>query len=144
MNYNHTKKEKIIIPVSNHRGYLKVTLSKNNIRKNKNIHKLVAIAFLSNPNNYNVVNHKDGNKHNNCVENLEWCTAKQNTAHAYNNNLMHPRGRAVLQYDKERNFIKEYRSIAEACRQVNTSPMNIIHCCQKVSKTAKGFYWEYK
>lgn len=144
LNYNHTKQEKIITPVSNHRGYLKVTLSKNNVRKNKNIHKLVAIAFILNPNNYNIVNHIDGNKLNNKANNLEWCTAKENTAHAFKHNLMKPRGKPVLQYDKNDNFIKEYRSIAEACREVNTSSMNIIKCCKKINKTAKGFYWEYK
>ena len=58
-------------------------------QKREYVHRLVAIAFLPNPNNYSQVNHKDGDGHNNNVDNLEWCTPKQNMAHAYANGLIH-------------------------------------------------------
>ena len=63
-------------------NYQCVTLSKNNVRTSYNIHRLVASAFIPNLRNCSVVNHKDGNKHNNSVENLEWCTYEENNAHA--------------------------------------------------------------
>ena len=72
-------REKIMNPNDDTHGYLKVNLSKNNKKKTYKIHRLVAIHFIDNPNNYECVNHKDENKQNNRVENLEWCTKKYNT-----------------------------------------------------------------
>ena len=63
-------------------GYKRVTLRKNNIAKTKLAHRLVAEAFIPNPNNYNIVNHKDENKLNNNVENLEWCTQSYNSSYS--------------------------------------------------------------
>ena len=79
LNYNHTKKEKIL-NLANSKGYLHVTLYKNSKYKIYKVHRLVAIHFIENPNSYSQVNHKDENKQNNKVENLEWCTQE------YNNN----------------------------------------------------------
>ena len=70
-------------------GYLTVSLSKNGKKKIHRVHKLVASIFIDNPNNYPVINHKDGNKLNNCVDNLEWCTYKQNIIHSWKNGLSH-------------------------------------------------------
>ena len=70
--------EHIVQPSIAHNGYLRVGLSKNGIRKYDSIHRLVAKAFIPNPNNYNIVNHKDCNRQNNCVDNLEWCNEKYN------------------------------------------------------------------
>ena len=81
------EQEKILKPQKN-RNYLQVSLSKNNKIKIINIHRLVAKAFIPNPNNFPQVNHKDGNKMNNNANNLEWCTCSQNIQHAYNNGLM--------------------------------------------------------
>lgn len=63
-------------------GYLGVSLSRHQVPKYVKVHRLVAAAFIPNPDNLPVVNHKDGNKHNNCVENLEWCTIAYNNEHA--------------------------------------------------------------
>ena len=63
-------------------GYVLVTLSKNNVNESHCIHRLVAEAFISNPNNLNEVNHKNRNKKNNLLSNLEWCTSRENTHHA--------------------------------------------------------------
>ena len=68
-------------------GYLRVGLLKENKVKKYLIHRLVAEAFIVNPNNCPIVNHKDGNKHNNNVSNLEWCTYSQNQKHAYDLDL---------------------------------------------------------
>lgn len=144
LNYNRQNKIKNIKAVSNYRGYLKVSLSKNNIIKNKNVHRLVAEAFIVNPNNFPVVNHKDGNKHNNKIINLEWTTKSENTNHAYKNNLMKKNNKAIIQLDKNKNRIKEYKSIKEASLIMKTSPMNIIKCCKGIQNTAKGYVWKYK
>lgn len=82
-NVKSFKTNRILKPQNDNKGYLFVMLSKNSIRKNYKLHRLVAEHFLENPMNYNVVNHKDGNKHNNSVENLEWCTHGENNQHAW-------------------------------------------------------------
>ena len=71
-------KGKLLKPQFNNKGYKRVNLCKNGTFKSVFVHRLVAEAFIPNPNNYPVVNHKDENKQNNCVENLEWCTQKYN------------------------------------------------------------------
>lgn len=75
---------------TNRWGYNHVGLSNKNGRKSKIIHRLVAQAFISNPNNYLEINHKDGNKQNNCVDNLEWCNRSYNILHAYKIGLKKP------------------------------------------------------
>lgn len=74
-----------IAPFENDRGYLIIKLSNPDHRYHKRVHRLVAEAFIPNPNNYPVVNHKDGNILNNDVDNLEWCTSQYNTNHAFKN-----------------------------------------------------------
>ena len=69
------------------KGYKRVKVTINGNAKSIKVHRAVAIAFINNPNNYPQVNHKDGNKHNNCVENLEWVTNKENANHAIKNGL---------------------------------------------------------
>jgi hypothetical protein len=73
-------------------GYIHVVLVKDKIRKTVDLHRITAISFLTNSENYNYVNHIDGNKLNNCVENLEWCTARQNTLHATLSGLKNDKG----------------------------------------------------
>lgn len=78
-----TKTKKLLKPMKNEKGYLCVELRRNHTRKVMRIHRLVAGAFIPNSNNFNEVNHKDGDKENNSVANLEWCTRSQNMKHAY-------------------------------------------------------------
>lgn len=78
---------KIIKPKINRQGYCEVTLTKNGKIKTLLLHRLIAIHFVDNPYNYPCVNHKNGIKTDNRIENLEWCTQSHNTKHAYNNNL---------------------------------------------------------
>lgn len=75
-------KEKLLKPSKNKNGYLRVTLTKDHKVKHIFIHRLVAQAFLENPDNLPQVNHKDENKENNCIENLEWCTASYNVKYS--------------------------------------------------------------
>ena len=83
MNYN---KERILIP-QDMNGYHRVGLSKEGVVTLFLIHRLVAINFINNPNNYNFVNHKNGVKSDNRIDNLEWCTATENLNHALDNDL---------------------------------------------------------
>lgn len=80
-NVKNVKKNKILTPYLNVNGYLTYTFCQNGIKKTFRIHRLVALYFIDNPNNLPYVNHKDGNKINNSVENLEWCTAQENDHH---------------------------------------------------------------
>ena len=82
------KRTKNLKPATDCKGYLRCALSKNNILRTFKVHRLVAMAFLENPNNLPQVNHKDGNKKNNRVDNLEWSDNSQNIQHAYNNGLI--------------------------------------------------------
>ena len=77
------KRTKNLKPATDCKGYLRCALSKNNILRTFKVHRLVAMAFLENPNNLPQVNHKDGNHCNNCVDNLEWVTQKENNIHSY-------------------------------------------------------------
>lgn len=88
-NVRSIKRNKIKEPGSDHNGYLKVDLYKNSKRSTKKIHRLVADAFLPKDPQRSDINHKDGNKHNNVVTNLERCTKSENMKHAYKNGLAH-------------------------------------------------------
>jgi len=81
----------------NSNGYYRITLQKNGKCKNCALHRLVAIAFISNLNNYPIINHKDGNKLNNSIENLEWCSYKENAMHAHKNKLIKYNTNSVLE-----------------------------------------------
>lgn len=79
------RKKPLIIKPQVRNNYLIVNLCKNGIRKQYSVHRLVAETFIENPNNYNIVNHKDFNTFNNNVENLEWCTQKENVNYSKQN-----------------------------------------------------------
>jgi hypothetical protein len=81
-NWKNTGKESILKPATDKKGYLRVGLQKDGKLSTHKVHRIVAIAFLDNSNNLTIVNHKDSNKYNNNVSNLEWVTPKQNTEHA--------------------------------------------------------------
>lgn len=122
------------------KGYLFVHLKLNGKYKNVRVHRLVATYFIDNPDNLDVVNHKDENKHNNRSDNLEWCDLY------YNINYGNSIGKEipVEQYDKEGNFIARYRSVAEASRQ--TGIRNLQKRFRKYinskRKTLFGYVWK--
>lgn len=121
--------------------YLSVHLYKNHIRKVFDIHRLVAKAFIPNPENKPCVNHKDCNKLNNNVNNLEWVTLKENSQHSVKNKRV--KLRPIIQYTKQGVKIKEWKSIKEA-GEIYGYANNICHCCLNKQKTAYGYIWRYK
>lgn len=135
------KKCKILKPRKNKNGYYQVCLSKNNKHKNHYIHKLVALLFLKNDKKMPCVNHKNENKLDNNISNLEWCT------YSYNNNYGKMKdlcSKRVLQYDKQGNFIKEWNSIHEIERNLKIYHGSICKCCKNKLKTTGGYVWKYK
>lgn len=124
-------------------NYLFVRLCNKSICKTKYIHKLVAQAFIPNPNNYPEVNHKDENKLNNNIDNLEWCTASYNNS--YGSRTQKTRKR-VYQYDLKGNIIKLWDGIRVASRELNIPSQQISQCCNKTKyrKTAGGYVWVYE
>ena len=149
---NHTKLQLIegkIMSIHKQYGkkdneYLSIVLYKNNIAKNKFIHRLVAEAFLDNYDENLQVNHKDGNKLNNNVENLEMLTRNENVLHAYNVLKRKHIENIVLQFDLQNNLINEYINVCEASRKTNICRTCISDCCNNKLKTAGGYIWKYK
>lgn len=123
------------------KGYCDVGLHINKQKQPKlvKVHRLVAEAFIPNPNNYPVINHKDENKQNNCVDNLEWCNYKYNCNYGNRNNKIKKK---IIQFDSNNNFIKEYKSITDASKKCNIPTSNITRSC-KTHYKAGGYIWEY-
>jgi hypothetical protein len=107
------------------------------------LHRIVAKTFLENPENKEQVNHKDYNKQNNCLDNLEWMTNKENQIHKFASGLGNNFARKINQYDLQMIFIQMYPSIADASRSLNIGKTNIRHVLKKSTKTAGGFIFKY-
>lgn len=132
------------------RGYPSVKLTKDKKEKWWTIHRLVAEAFIPNPDNLPMINHKNEIKTDNRVENLEWCTAKYNTNYGSRNEKVSNKrkndsqSKTVFQYTLDGEFIKEYPSLGEIKRQLGYDKGNIAACCNGKYKKAYGFIWHYK
>lgn len=144
--YNYKRDGNNILKPRLKRGYYSVGLRKNGIRKWHMIHRLVASAFIMNENNYPQVNHKDENKLNNRVENLEWCSA------SYNNNYGTRQERVsntnklrkeVYKYDINGNLIEKYNSVKEAAIRNKHSLSTISEYCRGILN-CKDFVFTYK
>jgi len=96
-------------------GYRSVNLCVNNKRKSITVHRLVALTYIENPKNCATVNHKDGNKDNNCVNNLEWLTSAENTRHAQENNLFKFWYLVNVYNEKSGELIGQYNSLRSLC-----------------------------
>jgi hypothetical protein len=137
----NSKKKNILKQNLNSCGYKYVGIRING-NKNKTmffIHRLLALYFIENPNNLPCVNHIDGNKQNNNINNLEFCSQSYNINHAVKIGLI--KTKKVNQYDKDNNFIKTWNSINDA--QKYYSNYHINECCKKRRKTAGGYIWKY-
>lgn len=135
-------------------GYLRTTLQKNEKSFNVRINRLVAEAFIPNPDNKPQVNHKNGIRTDNRVENLEWATATDNIKHSYRilgrkNPLFgkfgkeNPKSKIVLQI-KGKKIIAEYVGVREASRKTGVPYGLIARCCRNERKSSYGFIWKYK
>lgn len=137
-------KERILKPFTNKDGYLLVTLSKNGTHKKFQVHRLVALHFLPNPDNLPEVNHKDENKLNNNAENLEWCNRKFNINYGTRNKRIgKSNSKKVLQYTLDGEFVREWESTAE-CERNGYNHGAVAACCRGKRKTHKDFIWKYK
>lgn len=132
-------------PYTTKKGYLTVKIKEH--KTSRVIHRLVAEAFIPNPNNYPQVNHIDGNKTNNRVENLEWCDNQYNTKHAFRiglfENKLNSIRKPIIQYDKKGNFIKQWNSITEAEKTLNIRHISSVCSNDKYRHSAGGYKWEF-
>lgn len=104
------------------------------------IHRLVATAFVPNPNNFNVVNHIDENRLNNHADNLEWCSSQYNVTYG---KMSHIRNTKVIQCDMDGNVLKEWESIKDAEIALGIKYQGISKCCRGEGKSSGGFTWKY-
>lgn len=158
LNYCLRGYSKCLTPKINKKGYSWVELRKNGTRQQVLLHRLVAQAFLENPNNYPIVNHKDENPLNNTASNLEWCTHSYNVLYSLK---LHPeKVKTGVKRARKRNYykcskrvrqidiqsgevIKEYRYLAEVGSTLNKNIFNVRECCAGRRKTAYGYRWEF-
>jgi len=148
---SYLQKETILKQAKNKKKYYQVGLSKNFKHKTISVHRLVAQAFIPNPDNLPQVNHIDGHKENNCVDNLEWCDNLYNMQHSYklglrNNvlkSLIENNKTEVLQYDLEGNFIKKWNSMVDIENSLHICNQNVSKVCKGTRKKAGGFIWKY-
>ena len=152
LNYKSIK----LKPTTNKGGYLQVGLSKNSKTNSYCVHQLEALAFIHNFENKPTVNHKDGIKINNYVDNLEWATKSEQAIHSLKHNLRkmpnswigkfgskHGASKKVIQYTKDNMFVANYDSIIEAGNINNIDPCLISGVCRGRKRTAGGYIWKY-
>lgn len=127
-----------------------VCLSKNGKAQNEYVHRLVALAFIPNPDNLPEVNHKDENSLNNYVENLEWCDRAYNctygtrTERAAKSNSKNRLCKTVLQYTVDGVFLQEWPSVHEIERELGYSQGSVSYCCKFNGNQSHGYKWRYK
>lgn len=129
-------------PSQNYKGYLVVSLRNKGKQYLRRVHRLVALAYIPNPENKPDINHKDGNKQNNQVENLEWVTNSENHRHASTAGLLHTTPVDML--DLAGNYLRTFRSLKEAEEYAGAKCPNgtgICACLRNPRKTAYGYRW---
>lgn len=142
LNYNNTKKEKIIKSEIT-KGYVRYRLSKNKKLKRFLAHRLVAEAFIPNPNNYPIINHIDGNPLNNDIKNLEWCTYKYNAQHALKTGLVEMHS-FIMKDKKTKKTLRIFKNLYELQENIKLPYYShIYNCCKGTRKSAYGYIWEF-
>lgn len=151
----HTNiREKILKQTIRTDGYLSVRLSKKGNSINCFCHRLVADSFIPNPEKKPFVNHKNGIRNDNMIENLEWCNNSENVIHSYNIlnrkrsflgkfGKYHNSSKKVIQFDLNGNEIKTWYSVVDIERELGFNQAAISHCCNGKTKTSNGFIWKY-
>ena len=136
------RNECFLKPYLNKKGYMRVCLRKDGEKKMYSLHRLVAEAYIPNPDNLPQVNHKDENKANNCLQNLEWCDCK------YNNNYgtcierrSSKHKKPILQFSLNGELIREWECAYDVGEEAQS---NINKCLTGKTKSAYGFTWKYK
>ena len=130
-------------------GYYFVNLYNGDKHQFKTVHRLVANAFIENSENLPCVNHKDGNKLNNTVENLEWVSYSKNAKHAYQKGLRKPvkykgwNNKEVAKYDLQGNLLSNYKSVRDAAKSNNLSEKAIARVCRGERNKYANLKWEY-
>lgn len=145
----NTKTGRVLKPAKNNKGYLMVGLFKNGKQKYFLIHRLVAQAFIPNPENLPEVNHKDENPSNCRVENLEWCTHEYNLNYGTHNeriskaNINGKKSKPILQLRKDGSLVRVWPSGMEIQRQLHFYQTYISACCRGKYNHAYGYKWCY-
>jgi hypothetical protein len=139
----------------NDQGYYSVGVRKPNYKTNIPVHRAIALAFIPNPENKPCINHINGIKTDNRIENLEWCTHSENNKHALDIGLRKTpehvyksgddsnKSISVIKFDVFGNYIKKYGCMKLAAKDSNTSPCGIRMCCNKDGVLAGGFQWRW-
>lgn len=145
-NADRTIKPRIIKPYNDNHGYHMVSLSKDGKAKKHKVHRLVAEAFISNPENKPTVNHLNEIRNDNRVENLEWATFKENNNYgSHNERVSKTLSRPIEQLDKNDNKISIFESVREASLATGIHIMNIKSCLSHDNRNfAGGYKWRYK
>ena len=133
-----------ILSQSSQQDYKFVGLIINGKQKRMRVHRMVALTFIDNPDNKPYVNHINGNRSDNNVENLEWVTPSENTQHAVDTGLFKSsRARAVVQYNLNGEQMATFESASEAARQTRGSQSKITMCCRRQRDSANEYQWRY-
>lgn len=146
--------KEIIPKFSNSFGYNVLRLTNGKTKINYMVHRLVALAFIPNPENKPHINHKNSIRNDNRVENLEWCTPKENAQHKIKQGYKqkgvsqpyekNPNAKPIVQLSLNGDFIKEYSCVKYACELGNFNNCCISMCCSGKLKQHRGYKWKYK
>ena len=141
-NGSYLQKQIVMRPYG--RQYLRVALNMDGKRHETSIHSLLAIHFIPNPHNKPIINHKNGIKKDNSLENIEWATYAENNQHAHDTGLKVGHGRkGVIAYDLSGNEVARYVSALGASKSTGISRPNITRCIRGGRPTAGGFVWKF-
>ena len=136
---------RVLKPQLHKNGYLRHGLYENNKQKFLLLHRIIATAFIDNPEEKPQVNHIDENKTNNDLSNLEWCTARENAIHGTRIKRFSEKNfKKVIQLDLNDNVLNVFESIKQAGQETGVSRSNISSCCNGKLKSAGGFKWVKK